>query len=326
MLKLPRKVTVVDVAPRDGLQSFPRWVETAVKVAMIDRLSDAGFPVIEVTSFAHPKAVPNLQDAELVLERIRRQPGTVYRALVPNARGAERAVRCNAPPNEILGLIVASDTYLAKNQNMSSDQAIDQAIVAFRIASEAGLSFVQAIAGAFWDMYDGPTPEAKVMAMVGRFHDAGIRKLYLAGSLGMEDPAHVNRLFSAVSRQWSALELGFHVHNMSGAGSANILAALDGGASFIEGSICGIGGGIALPGAVQSTGNLASEDVVYLLNECGIETGIDTQEAIDAARDIARLLDITPAGHIAHCGSRADVMRLGDRPGAGTGTRTGTEI
>ena len=251
MLQLPRKVTVVDVAPRDGLQSFPRWVETAVKVAMIDRLSDAGFPVIEVTSFAHPKAVPNLQDAELVLERIRRQPGTVYRALVPNARGAERAVRCAAPPNEILGLIVASDTYLAKNQNMSSDQAIDQAIVAFRIASEGGLSFVQAIAGAFWDMYDGPTPEAKVMAMVGRFHDAGIRKLYLAGSLGMEDPAHVNRLFSAVSRQWPSLELGFHVHNMSGAGSANILAALDGGASFIEGSICGIGGGIALPGAVR---------------------------------------------------------------------------
>src|SRR5215207_1452045 len=104
MLQLPRKVTVVDVAPRDGLQSFPRWVETEIKVAMVDRLSDAGFPVIEVTSFAHPRAVPNLQDAEAVLAQIRRRPGTIYRALVPNARGAERAVRADAPPNEILGL------------------------------------------------------------------------------------------------------------------------------------------------------------------------------------------------------------------------------
>jgi hydroxymethylglutaryl-CoA lyase len=112
------------------------------------------------------------------------------------------------------------------------------------------------------------------------------------------------------------LELGFHVHNMGGVGTANILAALDGGASFIEGSICGIGGGIALPGAVRSTGNLASEDVVYLLNECGIDTGIDTDDAIAAARDIALLLDIAPAGHVAHCGSRDELMRLGDRQGA----------
>jgi hydroxymethylglutaryl-CoA lyase len=299
------------VAGRDGLQSFPRWVDTEVKIAMVDRLSQAGFPVIEVTGFAHPRAVPNLQDAEQVLAGIRRKPGTVYRALVPNARGAERAVRAPAPPDEILGLIVASETYLAKNQKMTTDQAVEEAIAAFRIATSAGLSFVMAIAGAFWDMFDGPTPEANVIELVGRFHAAGIRRLYLAGSLGMEDPVHVNRLFSAVGRAWPDLQLGFHVHNMAGLATANILAALDGGASFLEGAICGIGGGIALPGSVRATGNLASEDMVYLLHESGVDTGIDVEEAIAAARDIATLLDIAPVGHVAYCGSRGELMRRG---------------
>lgn len=311
MLNLPKKVTLVDVAARDGLQSFPRWVETATKIAMIDRISQAGFPVIEVTGFVHPRAVPHLRDAEEVLVGIQRRPGTVYRALVPNAKGAERAVQATAPPTEILGLIVASDTYLAKNQNMTMDQAVNQAVEAFHIAGQCGLSFVMAIAGAFWDMYEGPTPQEKVLGLCNRFQEAGIRKLYLAGSLGMEDPVHVNRLFGEVKRRWPELELGFHVHNMSGAATANIVAALDGGASFLEGSICGIGGGIALPGAVKSIGNLASEDIVYLLNEMGIETGIDTDEVVAAARDIAAMLDVVPVGHIAHSGSRDELMAKG---------------
>ena len=311
MLAFPKKVTVVDVAARDGLQSFPRWVDTQTKIAMVDRISQAGFPVVEVTGFVHPRAVPNLRDAEAVLAGIQRRPGTVYRALVPNARGAERAAQAKAPPNEILGLIVASDTYLAKNQNMTTDQAVDQAVEAFRIAGQAGMSFVMAIAGAFWDMYEGRTAPAKVLDLCDRFQAAGIRKLYLAGSLGMEDPAHVNRLFGEVNQRFPELELGFHVHNMSGAATANILAALDGGASFLEGSICGIGGGIALPGTVKSIGNLASEDIVYLLNEMGIETGMDIDEVVAASRDIATLLDVVPTGHIAHCGSRSELMAKG---------------
>ena len=317
MLTLPKKVTVVDVAARDGLQSFPRWIETELKIKLVDRLTDAGFPVIEVTGFAHPNKIPNLRDAEAVLAGIRRRPGTVYRALVPNAKGAERAVRAAVPPSEILGLIVASETYLVKNQNMTTGQAVDQALEAFRIASKAGLSFVMAIAGAFWDMYEGRTPAAKIMDLVGRFHAGGIRRLYLAGSLGMEDPAHVNSLFREVKQRWSDLELGFHVHNMSGAATANILAALDGGATFVEGSICGIGGGIALPGGVKAIGNLATEDIVYLLNEMGIDTGMDVDEVVAAARDVARMLDVVPTGHIAHCGSRAELMAMGARSAGG---------
>ena len=134
-LKLPKNIVIAEVGPRDGLQSFPRWIDTDVKVAMIDRLSDLGLPVIEVSNFAHPKVIPHLRDAEEVFQRIKRRPGTVYRALVPNARGAQRAAQAGV--DEMLGLITISATYTRKNQNMTIDQAIEQNLELFRIA-EAG--------------------------------------------------------------------------------------------------------------------------------------------------------------------------------------------
>src|SRR5882762_6122115 len=125
-LKLPNSIVVAEVGPRDGLQSFPQWIDTDTKVAIIDRLSDLGLPVIEASSFAHPKVIPHLRDAEEVFQRIKRRPGTVYRALVPNARGAQRAT--SAGVDEMLGLITVSATYLRHNQNMTTDEAVAQAI------------------------------------------------------------------------------------------------------------------------------------------------------------------------------------------------------
>src|ERR1700733_10366173 len=147
-LSLPNKIIVAEVGPRDGLQSFPRWIDTTTKVAIVDRLSDLGLPVIEVSSFAHPKVVPHLRDAEEVFERIKRRPGTVYRALVPNARGARRGAK--AKVDEMLGLITISATYTHKNQNMTTDQAIEQNLESFRIAEAAGIPFVMALGMAFW--------------------------------------------------------------------------------------------------------------------------------------------------------------------------------
>jgi len=308
MLQLPKSVTVVEVGPRDGLQSFPRWVETDIKVKVIDRLSATGFPVIEVANFAHPHVIPNLRDAEQVLKRIARRPGAVYRALVPNARGAQRATAAKGV-DEMLGLITVSATYLRKNQNMTADEAVAQAIEAFRIADRAGARFVMALGMAFWCPYEGRIPEDDVLALVARFRDAGMRRFYLAGSVGMEDPAHVNRLFRKLCDRWADTSFGFHVHNLAGMGTANILAALDGGASSIEGSICGIGGGITLPSALGLVGNIATEDAVHMLNEMGIETGLDTAAVIAAARDVAGWLGIRPQSHAAHCGTRADILR-----------------
>jgi hydroxymethylglutaryl-CoA lyase len=310
MLTLPRKIVVAEVGPRDGLQSLPRWIETGDKVRMIDRLTDLGLPVIEVSSFAHPKVVPHLRDAEEVFARIRRKPGVVYRGLVPNARGAHRAVE--AKVGEMLGLITVSATYTRKNQNMSMDEAIEQNLLAFRIAETNGIAFVMALGMAFWCAYEGAIPEERTIDVVRRLHAGGIRRFYLAGSLGMEDPAHVNRLFLRLRAEFPGDAFGFHVHNLAGMATANIVAALDAGVDWLEGAICGIGGGTSMPVNLGSVGNFPMEDLVTMLSEMGVETGIDPAEAVAASREIATLLGIEPRSHRANGATRAAIMKLGE--------------
>jgi len=304
-LSLPKKITVAEVGPRDGLQSFPRWIDTGTKVAMIDRLSDLGLPVIEVSSFAHPKVVPHLRDAEEVFERIKRRPGTVYRALVPNARGAQRGAKARV--DEMLGLITISATYTRKNQNMTTDEAIGQNLESFRIAESNHIPFVMALGMAFWCAYEGLISEDDVIAVVRRLHEGGIRRFYLAGSLGMEDPAHVNRLFTRLGARFPDAAFGFHVHNLSGMATANILAALDAGVQWVESAICGIGGGIAMPTKLGSLGNFPTEDLVAMLAEMGIETGIDPERTAVLSREISAMLGIDPQSHRANGATRKSV-------------------
>jgi hydroxymethylglutaryl-CoA lyase len=307
-MKLPEKILVVDVAPRDGLQSLPKWIPTDDKVWLCNRLTDLGLPVIEVASFAHPKVVPNMRDAEEVFARIRRKPGVVYRGQAPNARGAHRAI--DAKVGEMLGLITVSQTYTHHNQNMTNDEAVEQNILSFRIAERHNIPFVMALGMAFWCPYEGLIPEEKVVDLVGRFRNAGIRRQYLAGSLGMEDPAHVNRLFTRLYREFPDVELGFHVHNVSGMATANILAALDAGVHWLEGAICGIGGGMAIPSAVGSVGNFPLEDLVTMLEEMGVRTGLDPDAVIGAAREIGARLGIGVNSHRGTGCTRAEIMRV----------------
>jgi hydroxymethylglutaryl-CoA lyase len=307
-LKLPKNIVVAEVGPRDGLQSFPRWVDTDIKVAMIDRLSDLGLPVIEAASFAHPKVIPHLRDAEEVFQRIQRRPGTVYRALVPNARGAERAAQARV--DEMLGLITISATYTRKNQNMTIDQAIEQNLESFRIAEAGQIPFVMALGMAFWCAYEGAIAEERVLEVTQCLHDGGVRSFYLAGSLGMEDPAHVNRLFARLGGLFPDAGFGFHIHNLSGMATSNILAALDAGVQWLEGAICGIGGGIAMPTKLGSVGNFPTEDLVAMLAEMGIETGIDPERVVAASHEIGQMLGIDPQSHRGSGATRKSVMNL----------------
>jgi hydroxymethylglutaryl-CoA lyase len=309
VLTLPDRITLCEVGPRDGLQSLDRWIDTDTKIAMIDRLSRAGFPVIEVTGFTRTSVIPNLKDAEEVCARIQRRPGTVYRALVPNARGAERALESKL--DELLGLITVSETYLRKNQNMSLDEAVEQGIKCCRIAEGAGVKFVMAVGVALWCTYEGPIPPEKTMNVLRRLREGGITRFYIAGSMGMEDPAQVGALFRRIARELPDCEVGYHVHNLSGWGTANVLAAVDAGATSIEGSICGIGGGIAMPTSVASVGNLPTEDLVAMFEAMGVRTGVDPQEAAAASREIAALLGIEPRSHAAQVGTRTDLLEQG---------------
>ena len=247
-----------------------------------------------------------MRDVEEVCARIRRQPGTVYRALVPNARGAERAL--GSKLDELLGLITVSETYLRKNQNMTTDEAVEQAAASFRIADGAGLGFVMAVGVALWCTYEGIIADERSVGLVGRLRNAGIRRFYIAGSSGMEDPRQVNRVFGKLRDAYPDCEFGYHVHNLAGTATANILAALDAGAAFIEGAICGIGGGVALPSAIGSVGNFPTEDLATLLGEMGIETGVEPRAVQDAAHDVARLLDIEPRSHTGAGATREMVM------------------
>src|ERR1700750_2198706 len=218
-LHLPKEIIVAEVGPRDGLQSFPRWIETGTKVEIIDRLSELSPPVLEVSNFAHPKVIPHLRDAEEVFERIKRRPGTIYRGLVPNARGAERAA--SAHVDEMLGLITISATYTRKNQNMTIDEAVEQNLESFRISQKHSTAFVMALGMSFWCAYEGKIPEENVLYVVRRLHDRGIRRFYLAGSMAMEAPAHVNRLFARLGEMFPQAAFGFHIHNLSGMATAN---------------------------------------------------------------------------------------------------------
>ena len=306
MLNIPSSTVVAEVGPRDGLQSFHRWVETDDKIRIIDRLSAARLPVIEVTNFAHPRVIPNLRDAEEVCARITRRPGTVYRALVPNARGAERAAKTGL--DEVLGLITVSRSYLKKNQNMTREEGLEQAAAAFRIADAAGQGFVMAVGVALWDAYEGTIPAEDTLAVVAHLRNDGMRRFYIAGSMGMEDPLQVSTIYRRLTDDFPDCTFGYHVHNLAGTATANVLAALDGGATFLEGAICGIGGGIAMPTTVGSVGNFPTEDLVTMLDQIGIRTGLDPDEVVAASRDVAAILGIEPKSHTGAGATRREIQ------------------
>ena len=290
-MKFPKKIKVIEVGPRDGLQSLNKWIPTQDKIKMVNLLSSANFPVIEVSSFAHPKVVPMLKDAEKVFEQINRKTGIVYRALSPNLKGTFRAVETKMV-DEILGLLTVSETYSLKNQNMTLDDAINEAGKSLKLCEKYDVNFVMAIGVAFYCPYDGLISNEKILSVVKRLYDKGIRRVYLAASTGMENPSNINYVFNKTRDKFPDLDCGFHVHDRIGMAATNMFSALDAGATSVEGSICGIGGGIAMPHGTGDYGNLPTEDIVTMLNRSNIETLLDTKIVHETAQKIASLLKI----------------------------------
>lgn len=305
-MALPESIEIVEVSPRDGLQSLGKHIPVDTKLALIECLIAAGLRTIEVTGFAHPAKIPQFADAEALCERLRPVDGVVYRAMAPNARGALRAVA--TPVHEVVGLTTASAAYLARNQNMTPETAVSEALEAFRIADGAGRMFTMAIGLAFWCAYEGPIPEDRVLGLLRTLRNGGVRKFYLAATVGLETPIHVSSLFAQAAEAVPDGTFGFHVHNLAGRAPALTLAALEAGAQWVEGAVCGIGGGIAMPAHLTSVGNYATEDCVTLLNDCGVATGIDSQAIVTAARDVSALLNV-PIGSYAGNGAWRGAVR-----------------
>jgi hydroxymethylglutaryl-CoA lyase len=277
-LNLPAQVTIVDVGPRDGLQNEAQPVSTEAKIALVNDLARAGVPRIEVTSFVSPRAVPQMADAAEVMAGIERRPGTEYAVLVPNARGLERAALAGA---DLVNVVVAAtETFNQRNVRMSVAESIAQTAEIVRLAQDGGLRVTAVLATAYYCPFEGLVPEERVLDLVGQFADLGIVEVTLADTIGAADPAQVSARAAAVHNRRPGLDLGIHLHDTRGLGLANALAAIQSGISRLEASVGGIGG---CPFAPKATGNVCSEDLVYMLEAMGVSTGIDLQRLIDLA-------------------------------------------
>ncbi|NYH26304.1 hydroxymethylglutaryl-CoA lyase [Paraburkholderia bryophila] len=301
------KLIVQEVAPRDGLQIEPTWVETADKIALIDALSTAGFTRIEAGSFVSPKAIPALRDGEAVFQQIARQPGVIYVALVPNLKGAERALASRA--DELNLVMSASQTHNRANMRMSCESSLAAFGDIVRQVKGSGVLLNASVATAFGCPFEGKIDEDRVIAIVDAYREMGIEGITLADTTGMANPRQVARIVTRVLERLPAAALTLHFHNTRGLGLANVLAAYEAGARRFDAALGGLGGCPFAPGA---SGNICTEDLVNLCDEMGIPTGIDLEKLLTLSRGLPALLGHDMPGQLAKAGRNRDLHPVPD--------------
>lgn len=280
------KIEFVEVGPRDGLQNEAQLVATKDKLELISRAIDAGARRIEVASFVNPKRVPQMADAEAVCAGLPDRGDATYIGLVMNERGAERAL-ATGRIDQLGAVCVSTDAFAMANQGQTSDGSVDAAKAVIALANSSGKSAQVTIAASFGCPFEGEVAEARVIAMARSLAEAGPVEIALADTIGVANPAHVARLVSALRAAIAPLPVRVHFHNTRGTGLANVWAAVGEGASVVDASLGGLGGCPFAPGAA---GNVASEDVVYMLERSGISTGIDLDRLIEASRWLSGIM------------------------------------
>jgi hydroxymethylglutaryl-CoA lyase len=282
MNSLPKRVKIVEVGPRDGLQNEKEVIPADVKVELVNRLTQAGFPNIEAASFVSPKWVPQMATSSEVMARIVRKPGVIYSALVPNIKGLEAAMAAKADEVVIFG--AASESFSQKNINCSIAESIERFRPVAQQAKSAGLRLRGSISCAFGCPYEGPISIDAVIDVVRRMRDLGCDEIDIADTIGVGNARQVHAVMSAVQKEFPVAQLSGHFHDTYGQGIANIYAALEVGISIFHSSVAGLGG---CPYAKGATGNVSTEDVLFLLNGLGIDTGIDLDAVVDAGQFIS---------------------------------------
>lgn len=293
-MRLPPVVTVVEVGPRDGLQNEPRPVETAIKVALIDRLGAAGLPVIEAGSFVSPSRVPQMADTAAVLAGIARRPGARYPVLVPNLEGFRRALAAGA--RDIAVFAAASESFSRRNLNCSIGQSLERYSEVCAAAEAARVrvrGYVSCVLGC---PYEGEVPASAVAEVAAALHAIGCPEVALGDTIGIGTPARAAAMVEAVAERVPRDALAVHFHDTYGQALANILACLQTGIGIVDASVAGLGGCPFAPGAA---GNVATEDVVYMLDGIGVHTGVDLGAVAEAGRFICAALGRQPASKVA---------------------------
>lgn len=292
---LPAHVRLYEVGPRDGLQNEAQIVPAAVKIELIDRLAKAGLKNIEATSFVSPERVPQMSDNAEVMVGIHRMPGVTYSALAPNMKGFEAALAAGATEVAIFG--AASEAFSQKNINCSIAESIER----FRPVAEAsryhGIKVRGYISCALGCPYEGDIAPKKVAEVAAMLDNLGVYEISLGDTIGVGTPLAVKRMIEAVAKPVPVERLAFHGHDTYGQALANIYSALEEGVAVVDSSVAGLGG---CPYAKGAAGNVATEDVLYMLNGLGIETGVDLNDIVRTAWFISGILGRTPASRVAH--------------------------
>jgi hydroxymethylglutaryl-CoA lyase len=296
---LPKAVRIREVGPRDGFQNEPETIDTAEKVRLIDMLSATGVRRMEVTSFVRPDVIPQLADAAQVLLAVKRREGVSFSVLIPNERGLERALELRDRFDEISVFLSASETHNQRNVNSSIADSLRGLEATLATAGDAGLRREGVIATSFGCPYEGRVAQERVFELAERLADAGCEEVGFGDTTGMANPRQVHEFFAAARERLTGVELTAHFHNTRGQGLANLLAALEEGVESFESSFGELGGCPVPPG---STGNVGSEDVVSMLHEMGVETGIDLPQLIAASRAAQELLGRPLGSHVLRAG------------------------
>jgi isopropylmalate/homocitrate/citramalate synthase len=287
-------VRIVDVGPRDGLQNEPKSVPASVKIELIERLQDAGVPAVEATAFVSPKWVPQMADHAEVLAGIRKRPGVAYPVLVPNMKGFEAAHAAGAREIAVFG--AATETFSRKNINCSIGESLERFAPVVAAAKARGIrvrGYISVVAGC---PYEGDVRPAAVASLAGELYGMGCYEVSLGDTIGVGTPKKIRAVIEAVGRKVPMAKIGGHFHDTYGQALANIYASLELGVKTFDSSVAGLGG---CPYAKGATGNVASEDVVYMLDGLGIDTGIDLHKLFRAGQFICRELGREPASRVA---------------------------
>jgi hydroxymethylglutaryl-CoA lyase len=299
---LPSQLSVREVGPRDGLQN-EQPVPTREKIELIDRLSATGVRRIEAVSFVRPEAIPQMADADAVWQGIERSDRVSYSALVPNLRGAVRALEAGL--DEIEAVVSASDTHNRKNVNRSTEQSLDDIAGIIALAHDRRASCQVIVSTAWGCPYEGDVPVDRVLAVAGRAVADGADSVSFGDTTGMATPGRVQRLVGEFRSAHPEVSLNLHFHNTRGTGLANVLAALELGVADFDASVGGLGGCPYAPGA---TGNIATEELVYMVEDMGVATGINLDALIDAAADAERIVGRVLPSQVLRAGPRSRVI------------------
>ena len=301
------RIYVNDVAVRDGFQIEKAFIPTATKVEVINQLARTGLHKIEVTSFVSPKAVPALADADDVLAGIERVPGVIYVALVPNIRGVHNAAAARRKPDEVNGVVSASETHNRANINRTHEQSLAELPTMVKAAHEAGMKITMSLSTTFGCPFEGRVHEDVVMDFVERFREAGFDGISLADTTGMANPRQVRELTAKVLQRFPPPDETYytlHFHNTRGMGLANVVAGIEAGVRSFDGSVSGLGGCPFAPGA---TGNICTEDMVNMLEDMGYDTRVDLAKLLAVARRIPAVVGHDTPGQVMKAGQTLEL-------------------